>query len=43
MSDFEWAKARCPSSTGWNCSDVKRQAHELWERLKRERETNANG
>lgn len=39
MSDFEWAKPYCPIATGWNCSDVERQAHELRERLKRERET----
>lgn len=43
MSDFEWAKPYHPIATGWDCSDVERQAHELWERLKRERETNANG
>lgn len=43
MSDFEWAKPYCLTSTGWDCSDVERQAHELWERLKRECETNANG
>lgn len=43
MSGFEWAKPYCLTSTGWDCSDVERQAHELWERLKRECETNANG
>ena len=43
MSDFEWAKPYCSPSTGWDSSDIERQAHELWERLKREHETNANG
>lgn len=43
MSDLEWAKTYCPTSAGWDCSDIERQAHELRERLKRERETNANG
>lgn len=38
MSDFERAKSMVR-----DCSNVERQAHELRERLKRERETNANG
>lgn len=43
MSDFEWAKPYCPTSADWDSSDIERQAHELWERLQREHETNANG
>lgn len=43
MSDFEWAKAWRPTSADWDSSDIEWQAHELWERLNRERETNANG
>ena len=39
MSDFDWLKPWCPPSTGWDCLDVERQAHELRERLERERET----
>lgn len=39
MSGFEWAKPYCLTSTGWDCSDVERQARELRERVERERET----
>lgn len=39
MSDFEWAKPYCPTSADWDSSDIERQAHELRERLQRERKT----
>lgn len=43
MSDFEWAKAGMPPADWGDFSNFNQQARELWERVERERETNANG